>query len=158
MGAVPALAAYAATSTIATAIMAAALVSVVTLAAAFGLAAAIRMDNQWQRPIVLRLGKFSSVRGPGLFFMTPLAETVAYEIDLRTIATPFRAEQTMTSDTAPVRRRRGIVLARNRPAARCFRGREIRRSGCYGCYVSTGASRTRTPSEGNSRRIRGPNS
>jgi regulator of protease activity HflC (stomatin/prohibitin superfamily) len=77
VGAALALAAYAATSTIATGIMAAALVSIVTLAVAFSLAAAIRMVNQWQRAIVLRLGKFSSVRGPGLFFITPLAETVA---------------------------------------------------------------------------------
>jgi regulator of protease activity HflC (stomatin/prohibitin superfamily) len=42
------------------------------------------------------------VRGPGLFFITPFAETVAYIIDLRTMATPLRAEQTMTSDTVPV--------------------------------------------------------
>jgi hypothetical protein len=63
VGAVLALAAYAATSTLATGIMAAALVSVVTLAVAFSLAAAIRMVNQWQRAIVLRLGKFSSVAG-----------------------------------------------------------------------------------------------
>jgi len=51
---------------------------------------------------VLRLGKFSSVRGPGLFFITPVAETVAYVIDLRTTTTTFRAEETMTSDTVPV--------------------------------------------------------
>ena len=51
---------------------------------------------------MLRLGKFSSVRGPGLFFITPVAETVAYVIDLRTTTTTFRAEETMTSDTVPV--------------------------------------------------------
>jgi len=77
-------------------------VGIVTLAVAFSLAAAIRIVNQWQRSIVLRLGNFSSVRGPGLFFITPLVETVAYVIDLRTITTPFRGEQTMTSDTVPV--------------------------------------------------------
>ena len=102
LGAALAFAAYAAASTIASGIVACALVSIVTLAVAFSLAAAIRIVNQWQRAIVLRLGKFSSVRGPVLFFITPLAETVAYVIDLRTITTPFRAEQTMTSDTVPV--------------------------------------------------------
>jgi regulator of protease activity HflC (stomatin/prohibitin superfamily) len=69
---------------------------------AFSLAHAISIVNHWQRAIVLRLGKFAIVRGPGLFFITPFAETVAYIIDLRTIATPLRAEQTMTSDTVPV--------------------------------------------------------
>jgi regulator of protease activity HflC (stomatin/prohibitin superfamily) len=102
VGAVIGLAAYAATITIATRIVTVSLVGIVTLAVAFSLAAAIRIVNQWQRSIVLRLGKFSSVRGPGLFFITPLVETVAYVIDLRTITTPFRAEQTMTSDTVPV--------------------------------------------------------
>ena len=89
VGAALALAAYAATTTIVTGIALAALVSIVSLAVAFSLAYAISIVNQWQRAIVLRLGKFSSVRGPGLFFITPYAETVAYIIDLRTIATPF---------------------------------------------------------------------
>jgi len=102
VGAALAFASYAATTSIATGITLAALVSIVTLAVAFSLAFAIRIVNQWQRAIVLRLGKFSGVRGPGLFFITPFAETVAYVIDLRTIATPYRAEQTMTSDTVPV--------------------------------------------------------
>ena len=99
VGAALAFAAYAATTTFVTGIALAALVSIVSLAVAFSLAYIV---NQWQRAIVLRLGKFSSVRGPGLFVITPFAETVAYIIDLRTIATPFRAEQTMTSDTVPV--------------------------------------------------------
>ena len=102
LGAALALAAYATTNTIATGITLAVLVSIVTLAAAFSLGFAIRIVNQWQRAIVLRVGKFLSVRGPGLFFITPFVETVAYVIDLRTIATAFRAEQTMTSDTVPV--------------------------------------------------------
>ena len=102
VGAALALAAYAATTTIVTRITLTALVSIVFLAVAFSLAYAISIVNQWQRAIVLRLGKFSSVRGPGLFFITPFAEKVAYVIDLRTIAMPFRAEQTMTSDTVPV--------------------------------------------------------
>jgi regulator of protease activity HflC (stomatin/prohibitin superfamily) len=82
--------------------LAAAAIELMTVALAFILSSAVRMVNQWQRAIVLRLGKFSSVRGPGLFFITPILESVAYIIDLRTISTPFRAEQTITADTVPV--------------------------------------------------------
>ncbi len=70
--------------------------------AAWLLSASIRMVAQWQRAVVLRLGKFGGLRGPGLFFMTPLVETVTSVIDLRTISSTFRAEQTITADTVPV--------------------------------------------------------
>jgi len=63
---------------------------------------AVRIAAQWQRSIVLRLGKYQAIRGPGLFVIVPLVETVAYTIDLRTITTPFRAEKTLTVDTVPV--------------------------------------------------------
>ncbi|HYV48563.1 MAG TPA: slipin family protein [Myxococcaceae bacterium] len=62
----------------------------------------VRVLNQWQRAIVLRLGKFRSTRGPGLFFIVPLVEAVAYVIDVRTITSPFKAEKTLTLDTVPV--------------------------------------------------------
>jgi regulator of protease activity HflC (stomatin/prohibitin superfamily) len=77
-------------------------VDFVTLLIAYVLSSAVRIVNQWQRAIVLHLGKYSGVRGPGLFFITPILQTVAYVIDLRTITTSFRAEQTITSDTVPV--------------------------------------------------------
>jgi regulator of protease activity HflC (stomatin/prohibitin superfamily) len=77
-------------------------VEFVTLLIAYVLSSAVRIVNQWQRAIVLHLGKYSGVRGPGLFFITPILQTVAYVIDLRTITTSFRAEQTITSDTVPV--------------------------------------------------------
>lgn len=102
VGTVIGLGVNATTTTITTRTIGVAFVGIVTLIVAFWLAATIRMVSQWQRAILLRLGKFSGVRGPGLFFITPLVETVAYIIDLRTITTPFRAEQTMTSDTVPV--------------------------------------------------------
>ena len=82
--------------------LSAAAIELMTVTLAFVLSSAVRMVNQWQRAIVLRLGKFSSVRGPGLFFITPILESVVYIIDLRTISTPFRAEQTITADTVPV--------------------------------------------------------
>jgi hypothetical protein len=63
---------------------------------------AIRMVAQWQRAIVLKLGKYSGIRGPGLFFIIPLVESVSNIIDLRTITSTFKAEQTITADTVPV--------------------------------------------------------
>lgn len=65
-------------------------------------ASSVRVANQWQRAIVLRLGKFRGRRGPGLFFLVPLVEAVAYVIDVRTITSPFKAEKTLTLDTVPV--------------------------------------------------------
>ncbi|MDQ3814567.1 MAG: slipin family protein, partial [Armatimonadota bacterium] len=52
--------------------------------------------------IVLSLGKFDGVKGPGLFFITPIIQTVSSVLDLRTITSTFRAEQTITADTVPV--------------------------------------------------------
>jgi regulator of protease activity HflC (stomatin/prohibitin superfamily) len=64
--------------------------------------AAIKIANQWERAIVLRLGRFSAMRGPGLFLIIPIVDTVAYWIDLRVMTTTFKAERTLTKDTVPV--------------------------------------------------------
>jgi regulator of protease activity HflC (stomatin/prohibitin superfamily) len=61
-----------------------------------------RVAQQWERAIVLRLGRFVGLRGPGLFWIVPFTETVSSWIDQRTITTSFAAEQTLTSDTVPV--------------------------------------------------------
>jgi regulator of protease activity HflC (stomatin/prohibitin superfamily) len=61
-----------------------------------------RIAQQWERAIVLRLGKFVGLRGPGLFWITPFVDTVARLIDQRVITTGFAAEQTLTMDTVPV--------------------------------------------------------
>lgn len=66
------------------------------------LASAIKIANQWERAIVLRLGRFERLAGPGLFFIIPIIDTVAYRLDLRVIASAFRAEKTLTRDTVPV--------------------------------------------------------
>src|SRR5262249_16356673 len=58
--------------------------------------------SQWERAIILRLGKFVGLRGPGLFWIVPFIDTVSSRIDQRTITTSFAAEQTLTSDTVPV--------------------------------------------------------
>jgi regulator of protease activity HflC (stomatin/prohibitin superfamily) len=61
-----------------------------------------RIAQQWERAIVLRLGRFIGLRGPGLFWIVPFIDVVARRIDQRVITTGFAAEQTLTSDTVPV--------------------------------------------------------
>jgi regulator of protease activity HflC (stomatin/prohibitin superfamily) len=61
-----------------------------------------RIANQWQRAIVLRLGKFTGIRGPGLFFLVPFIDWITMMIDTRVLTTSFKAEQTLTRDTVPV--------------------------------------------------------
>jgi regulator of protease activity HflC (stomatin/prohibitin superfamily) len=61
-----------------------------------------KIAQQWERAVVMRLGRFVGLRGPGLFWIAPLIDTVSTYIDQRTITTSFAAEQTLTSDTVPV--------------------------------------------------------
>lgn len=63
---------------------------------------AIRVADQWDRAVILRLGKFHSLKGPGLFFMIPVIDVIPYWIDTRVITTGFKAEKTLTKDTVPV--------------------------------------------------------
>jgi regulator of protease activity HflC (stomatin/prohibitin superfamily) len=66
------------------------------------LAQSPQIAQQWERAVVLRLGRFVGLRGPGLFWIVPFSDRVASWIDQRTITTSFAAEQTLTSDTVPV--------------------------------------------------------
>jgi hypothetical protein len=61
-----------------------------------------QVAQQWQRAIVLRLGRFKKASGPGVFFIMPFFDRVAQWVDQRIITTPFTAEQTLTRDTVPV--------------------------------------------------------
>jgi regulator of protease activity HflC (stomatin/prohibitin superfamily) len=61
-----------------------------------------KIAQQWERAIVLRLGKFIGLQGPGLFWIVPFVDSVSSWIDQRTITTSFAAEQTLTSDTVPI--------------------------------------------------------
>lgn len=63
---------------------------------------ATQVANQWSRAVVLRLGKFRSLRGPGLFLIIPLIDTIPYWIDIRVLTSSFKAEKTLTKDTVPV--------------------------------------------------------
>jgi regulator of protease activity HflC (stomatin/prohibitin superfamily) len=75
---------------------------VAMLLAGLVLMQAPRIAQQWERAIVLRLGRFHLMRGPGLFWIVPFVDSVSSWIDQRTITTSFAAEQTLTSDTVPV--------------------------------------------------------
>ena len=83
----------------------------------------IKIADQWDRTVVLRLGRFRSLEGPGLFFIIPIIETVPYWIDTRVITSTFKAEKTLTKDTVPVGCRCRVVLESSGPkkggARRC---------------------------------------
>lgn len=61
-----------------------------------------QIAQQWERMVVLRLGRFIGLRGPGLFWIVPFIDRVARRVDQRVITSGFAAEQTLTSDTVPV--------------------------------------------------------
>lgn len=65
-------------------------------------ASAIQIADQWERVVVLRLGKFRSQEGPGLFLIIPVIDNARYWIDTRVITAAFTAEKTLTKDTVPV--------------------------------------------------------
>lgn len=62
----------------------------------------IRVADQWDKAVILRLGKFHALKGPGLFFIIPVIDSIPYWIDTRVITTGFNAEKTLTKDTVPV--------------------------------------------------------
>ncbi len=62
----------------------------------------LRVASQWEKAVVLRLGKFHSLRGPGMFWITPIINSIPTWIDHRVMVTPFSAEKTLTKDTVPV--------------------------------------------------------
>jgi len=66
------------------------------------LAWSLRIAKQWERVVVLRLGKFQSLAGPGIFFIIPIIDEVPIWIDLRIRTTYFAAEKTLTRDNVPV--------------------------------------------------------
>jgi regulator of protease activity HflC (stomatin/prohibitin superfamily) len=66
------------------------------------ISSAIKIADPWDKAVVLRLGHFRSLRGPGLFLIVPILDTIPYWIDTRVITTSFKAEKTLTKDTVPV--------------------------------------------------------
>ena len=82
--------------------VASAVVAIVTVIVALVVSSSIKVADQWEKVVVLRLGRFRSLEGPGLFFIIPIVESVAYWIDTRVITATFKAEKTLTKDTVPV--------------------------------------------------------
>src|SRR5260221_4065296 len=76
-------------------------VAVMTLLATYILFA-LKVASQWEKAVVLRLGKFHGLYGPGLFWMIPIIDIIPSWIDHRVMVTPFAAEKTLTKDTVPV--------------------------------------------------------
>ncbi len=77
-------------------------VATVGILGALFIAAGVRVANQWEKAVVLRMGKFTGLRGPGLFFVVPILDRVSSFIDQRVRVTDFVAEKTLTKDTVPV--------------------------------------------------------
>jgi regulator of protease activity HflC (stomatin/prohibitin superfamily) len=75
---------------------------VVTIIIAFLCGSGTKMASQWDRAVVLRLGKFHRLNGPGVFFVIPFIEAIARVVDMRIRTTDFSSESTLTKDTVPV--------------------------------------------------------
>ena len=66
------------------------------------IARSIHIADQWEKAVVLRMGKFQGLKGPGIFFIIPIMDQIDKYIDQRIRVTDFKAEQTLTKDTVPV--------------------------------------------------------
>ena len=77
-------------------------IGIISFFIALIISSSIKIADQWEKAVVLRLGRFHSLRGPGLFFIIPIIDLIPYWIDLRVITSAFTAEKTLTKDTVPV--------------------------------------------------------
>jgi len=75
---------------------------VALLLCAILIASSINIADQWEKGVVLRMGKYNGLRGPGPFMIIPVFDKVVNYIDQRIRVTEFKAEQTLTKDTVPV--------------------------------------------------------
>lgn len=62
----------------------------------------LRVANQWEKAIVLRLGRYRGLKGPGPFWIIPIVDSIPAMVDHRVMVTPFTAERTLTKDSVPV--------------------------------------------------------
>lgn len=75
---------------------------IISLIVSLLLAFSINIADQWEKAVVLRMGKYKGLKGPGIFLIIPIIERVDNYIDQRVRVTDFTAEQTLTKDTVPV--------------------------------------------------------
>lgn len=78
------------------------LIGAIAFALALLISVSFKIADHWERAVVLRLGKFAGLRGPGTFVIIPFFDTIAYWVDLRIVSTAFTAEKTLTKNTVPV--------------------------------------------------------
>lgn len=77
-------------------------IGIISFVVAAIVSSSVKVANQWDRAVILRLGHYYSLQGPGLFFIIPVIDNIPYWIDIRVITTTFRTEKTLTKDTVPV--------------------------------------------------------
>src|SRR6266852_1027983 len=77
-------------------------VAIVAVLLLITILSSLRICNEWERKVVLRLGRFGGVRGPGIFFLLPYIEQTPFTIDTRVTTTQFMAAQKPTTDGASV--------------------------------------------------------
>jgi regulator of protease activity HflC (stomatin/prohibitin superfamily) len=77
-------------------------VTVAAVVAALAILLSLRIALQWDRAVVLRLGTFHALKGPGVFWLVPFIDRVTRFVDMRIRATEFFSESTLTRDTVPV--------------------------------------------------------
>ena len=87
------------------------LAAVAGLAVGILLALSIKYTDQWEKAVLLRLGRYRGLRGPGYFAIVPVLDRVVYIIDQRIRTTAFGAESCLTRDTVPVYSRFGNASA-----------------------------------------------
>ncbi len=75
---------------------------IIAILALITILASLRICSEWERKVVLRLGRFSGVRGPGIFFLLPYIEQTPFTMDMRVVTSQFSAESTLTKDGASV--------------------------------------------------------
>jgi len=78
------------------------LIGIIAFALALLISVSFKIADHWERAVVLRLGKFNGLKGPGTFIIIPFFDSIAYWVDLRIVSTPFSAEKTLTKNTVPV--------------------------------------------------------
>lgn len=76
--------------------------SIIFMVALGLLSVSMRIADQWEHAVVLRMGKFQGLKGPGVFFILPIIDSVSAYMDQRVRVSSFKAEQTLTKDTVPV--------------------------------------------------------
>ncbi len=78
------------------------ILTIILAVISFLIATSIHIADQWEKAVVLRMGKYTGLRGPGPFIIIPIIDTVDTYIDQRIRVTDFKAEETLTKDTVPV--------------------------------------------------------